>query len=250
MAESIVVHIEDVAFAYNGLPVLSDVSLRIVEKDFAWIVGPNGGGKTTLLKLMIGLLQPQRGEVRLLGERPKDVRSQVGYMPQHASLDPQFPVTVLDVVLMGRLTNFRPLGRIARQDRERAEAALGEAGIADRGREQFSHLSGGQQRRVLIARALASDPKLLLLDEPTANLDLRVEQELFELLQRLNERLTIVMVSHDPAFVSPFVKSVVCVKRHVHVHPTAEIDSEIMSELYGRPIRMVRHDQHFDRGEN
>ncbi|MDX9856634.1 MAG: metal ABC transporter ATP-binding protein [candidate division Zixibacteria bacterium] len=248
MTDSAVINIDNVTFAYNGIPVLHRVNLRVVDRDFAWIVGPNGGGKTTLLKLMIGLLQPSEGSVTVLGKPPHAVRQTIGYMPQHVSLDPQFPVTVLDVVLMGLLGNFHPVGRVSRADRTHALEALSEVGLADSAERQFAHLSGGQQRRILIARALAARPRLLLLDEPTANLDLRIEQEVFELLQRLNEKLTIVMVSHDPAFVSPFVKSVVCVKGHVHVHPTAAIDSEIMSELYGRPIRMVRHDQQFHGG--
>lgn len=248
MGELNVVHIENLTFAYNGESILQNVNIRIVERDFAWIVGPNGGGKTTLLKLIIGLLQPVAGRVSVFGASPRSVRGKIGYMPQHVSLDPQFPVTVEDVVLMGLLGNFHPLGRVSRPDRERARESLCDVGLADSAGEQFAHLSGGQQRRVLIARALASRPGLLLLDEPTANLDLRVEQELFELLERLNERHTIVMVSHDPAFVSPFVKSVVCVNRNVHVHPTAAIDGEIMSELYGRPIRMIRHDRHFKAG--
>lgn len=242
------VELSDVSFAYNGKMVLRDVSLTIAERDFSWIVGPNGGGKTTLLKLMLGLLPPGTGTVRLFGETPKRGRRQVGYMPQQLQHDNRFPVDVVDVVLMGRIENLSPLGFFGRSDREQALAALDEVGLADRAHSRFAELSGGQQRRVLIARALAGQPRLLLLDEPTANLDLRVEEELFELLQLLNQRLTIVMVSHDPAFVSPFVKSVICVKEHVHVHPTADIDSAIMSELYGRAIRMIRHDRHFPNG--
>lgn len=238
------VELINVSFAYNGKTVLRDASLTIAERDFSWIVGPNGGGKTTLLKLILGLLSPAAGTIRLFGESPKRGRRLVGYMPQQLQHDNRFPVDVVDVVLMGRIENASPLGFFGRGDREQALAALHEVGLADRARSRFAELSGGQQRRVLIARALAGQPKLLLLDEPTANLDLRVEEEFFEMLQLLNQRLTIVMVSHDPAFVSPFVKSVVCVKEHVHVHPTADIDSAIMSELYGRPIRMIRHDRH------
>ncbi|MBD3401843.1 ATP-binding cassette domain-containing protein [candidate division GN15 bacterium] len=242
-----IVQLDGVSFSYDGDPVLENVNLSIIEHDFAWIVGPNAGGKTTLVKLIIGLLAPDRGRVSLFGKSPQAARTMVGYMPQHAALDPRFPITAFDIVLMGRLGNRHPLGPIPKADRELAMEALAEVGLADKARTQFASLSGGQQRRLLVARALAGQPKLLLLDEPTANLDIGVEQELFELLQRLNERLTVVMVSHDPAFVSPFVKSVVCVNRTVHTHPTAEIDKDIMSELYGRPIRIIRHDRHFDR---
>jgi zinc transport system ATP-binding protein len=227
---------------------LVDVSLKIEEHDFVWVVGPNGGGKTTLLKLFLGLLKPDRGKVTVLGRRPEATRHLVGYMPQHARLDPHFPVDVMSMVLMGRTGNTHPIGRFSSADRDAARAALAEVGLESLADRPFAAMSGGQQRRLLIARALAADPKVLLLDEPTANLDLRVEEELFGLLQELGSRLTIVMVSHDTAFVSPSVKSVVCVNQHVHVHPTAEVDSEIMSELYGRPIRIIRHDRHFETG--
>lgn len=237
---------DNVSFSYGRTPALIDVSLNIEEHDFVWMVGPNGGGKTTLLKLFLGLLKPDMGKVTVLGRRPGQTRHLIGYMPQHAQLDPQFPVDVMSMVLMGRTGNTHPIGRYSSADREAARAALAEVGLESLAGRPFSAMSGGQQRRLLIARALAADPKILLLDEPTANLDLHVEDELFELLRTLSTRLTILMVSHDTAFVSPSVKSVVCVNRHVHVHPTAEVDSEIMSELYGRPIRIIRHDRHFE----
>ncbi|MEW5994073.1 MAG: ABC transporter ATP-binding protein [Candidatus Zixiibacteriota bacterium] len=241
MSENTLVLLENVWFAYNSRLVLEDVSLTIGRGEFIWMVGPNGGGKTTLLKLMLGLLKPRRGSVRVLGQTPRQARKGIGYMPQQAYLDPHFPVEVLDVVLMGRLGNS--LGPYRRQDKESAARALDQVGLHGTERAPFATLSGGQQRRVLIARALAAEPQLLLLDEPTANLDLAVEEELFELLYRLSEHLTIVMASHDPAFVSQFVERVICVNRTVAIHPTSAIEEGIMNELYGRPVRMVRHDR-------
>ena len=240
----------DVSFSYDKTPVLSDVSLSIGANDFVWVVGPNGGGKTTLLKLFLGLLKPDKGRVTVLGRKPAEARKSIGYMPQHVRLDPQFPVDVLGVVLMGRSGNRHPFGRFTSADRDAARAALAEVGLESLSDRPFAAISGGQQRRLLIARALAAEPEVLLLDEPSANLDFKVGDELFELLRKLSDRLTIVMVSHDAAFVSPSVKSVVCVNRHVHVHPTAQVDSEIMSELYGRPIRIIRHDRHFEMGND
>ncbi len=237
------ISMEDVWFAYRSAPVLRHVHLSIAEKEFVWMVGPNGGGKTTLLKLILGLLSPSRGTVRVFGEAPSQGRRCIGYMPQQAHVDPQFPVEVRDVVLMGRLGKSRALGPYRRRDIEAAEAALREVGLWDLRRRSFATLSGGQQRRVLIARALAGDPKLLLLDEPTANLDLAVEEELFEVLQTLSRQLTIVMASHDPAFVSDSVERVVCVNGTVALHPTSAIEEGMMSELYGRPVRIVRHDR-------
>jgi zinc transport system ATP-binding protein len=236
------VEITDLAFAYNGTEVLCGVNLVIEPRDFVCIVGPNGGGKSTLLKLMLGLLQPGRGQVRVLGAEPRHVLTRVGYMPQHALLDPQFPVTVLDVVLMGRLRAGRPLAFYSREDRARCEQALAEVRLADLRKRSFAELSGGQRQRALIARALAGNPELLLLDEPTTNLDLETEVSLRDLLARLNERMTVVTVTHDLGFVSERVQHVVCVNREVVVHPTSEITGERIAELYRGDMRLVRHD--------
>jgi zinc transport system ATP-binding protein len=243
MPNDVVINIEDVWFSYGRNPVLEEVTLTINEKDFVWIVGPNGGGKTTLLKLMLGILKPRRGSVRVLGMPPERARPRIGYLPQSPELDLQFPVCVMDVVLMGRLDAGWKVGPFRRTDKEAAAGALRAVGLWELHRRPIATLSGGEQRRLLIARALASEPALLLLDEPTANLDRTAEQELYELLQSLNRQVTIVMVSHDPAFVSRFVKRVVCVNRTVVMHPTCEPEQDL-SELYGRDVRLVRHDRH------
>jgi zinc transport system ATP-binding protein len=237
-----VIAIDHLSFSYNGDAVLEDVSLEIAERDFVGFVGPNGGGKTTLLKLMLGLLAPTAGRVRLFGLPPTQARHLMGYMPQHANVDPRFPASVMDVVLMGRVTTGVRLGPYRRADRDAADKALRQVDLFDLRRRPYSELSGGQQQRVLIARALASEPRLLLLDEPTANLDLKMEHDLYDLLKGLNEHLTIVLVSHDLGFVSQFVKRVACVKRRVIVHPTSDITGEIIQEIYGADVRMVRHD--------
>ena len=237
-----VIELEHVGFSYGSQPVLEDVTLTVRERDFLCIVGPNAGGKTTLLKLVLGLLRPSGGTVRVFGGPPARSRSRIGYMPQHASLDPLFPVTVQDVVLMGRLTGSSPFGPYRRRDREEALHALDMLRLADVRRRSFADLSGGQRQRVLIARALVSSPDLLLLDEPTANVDAVLECELFELLNRLNERMTIALVTHDLGFVSRYVKRVVCVNRRVAVHRTSEITGEMIHEIYGSDVCMVRHD--------
>ncbi len=229
-------------FSYDGHPVLEDVNLSIPHGDFVSVVGPNGGGKTTLLKLMLGLLRPSRGEIRVLGLNPDKARPRIGYMPQHAQLDPQFPATVMDVALMGRLGHGRPFGPYSKKDKEAVVKALDQVGLRDVHKKPFSSISGGQRQRLFIARALASEPDLLLLDEPTANLDVVMEGGLYELLQNLNKTLTVVMVSHDLGFVSSLVKSVVCVKCQVASHPTSELTAEIIDEMYGSPMRIVRHD--------
>jgi len=237
-----VIQIEDLSFSYNGDLVLDQVNLAVAEHDFVSLVGPNGGGKTTLLKLILGLLAPTRGKVRVFGGPPHEARPRIGYMPQHAQVDLRFPVSASDVVLMGRLGRAEGLGPHRKADHVAAERALREVGLYDARHRPFGDLSGGQRQRALIARALAADPEMLLLDEPTANLDALMEGELFELLKYLNERMTVLVVSHDLGFVSQFVKSVVCVKRRVVVHPTSEITGEIIQEIYGADVRMVRHD--------
>ncbi len=234
--------INDLWFSYDGYPVLEDVNLSIPRGDFVSVIGPNGGGKTTLLKLMLGLLRPSRGEVQIFGLNPEKARPRIGYMPQHAQLDPQFPATVMDVALMGRLGHGRPFGPYSKKDKEAVVTALDQVGLRDLYKKPFSSISGGQRQRLFIARALASEPDLLLLDEPTANLDVVMEGGLYELLRNLNKTLTVVMVSHDLGFVSSLVKSVVCVKCQVASHPTSELTAEIIDAMYGAPMRIVRHD--------
>ncbi len=240
----VVVRFRDVSYAYaGGQTIFERVSIDIHERDFVSIVGPNGGGKTTFVKLMLGLLDPMNGSVELLGAGPRVTRTHVGYMPQHVQLDLQFPVNVMDVVMMGRLSRQRRIGGFHRDDREAARRALDSVEIGDLADRSFASLSGGQRQRTLIARALASEPRMLVLDEPTANLDIRVEREFYDLLRKLNERLTIVIVSHDLSFVSTYVRTVVCVNRDVHTHPTRAISPEMMSDIYGGRMKIVVHDE-------
>jgi zinc transport system ATP-binding protein len=164
-------------------------------------------------------------------------------MPQLAAMDPSFPVRVIDVVLMGRLGVGAGLGRLGLGDRRAAARALDRVGLGGLERRPFSALSGGQRQRVLLARAIASDPELVLLDEPAANLDQKVEQAFFELLVELNQVSTVVLVSHDLGFVRSFVRTVVCVHRRVHVHPTSALDGEAINQLYDGEVRLVHHDQ-------
>lgn len=241
MADQPIIQLKDVSFSYDGPPVIEHADLDIDTRDFVCVIGPNGGGKTTLLKLMLGLLEPDGGKVRVLGKPPRDTRSGIGYMPQHAHLDPKFPVSVQDVVLMGRLGQTRRLGPYRRRDKQVVGRVLGEVGVQDLAKRAFSSLSGGQRQRVLIARALACEPELLFLDEPTAGLDPAVQDDVYSLLGELNRRLTIVLVSHDVGFVSIHFKSVVCVNRSVHVHPTSELKERGVADLYGREVRMLHY---------
>ncbi len=242
MATASVITLAHVRFGYNGATVLDDVSLEIPAGDFVCLIGPNGGGKTTLLKLLVGLLKPESGEIRLFGRAPAEARARIGYLPQRSELDRQFPASVLDVVLMGRLDS-RLLGPYRPRDRRAALAALEEVEMGGLAGRSFAELSGGQRQRVLIARALCGEPQLLLLDEPTANVDALVGERLLALLKKLNERMTVLLVSHDLAFVSPIIKTVLCVNRKVRSHPMSALTGDHIRELYGGEVYHVRHDR-------
>jgi zinc transport system ATP-binding protein len=236
-----ILRLTGVSFAYDNVPVLRDVSFSIHARESVCIVGPNGGGKSTLLKLILGLLKPDSGEIELFGCRPKAGRHRIGYMPQMVHFDPMFPITVRDVVLMGKLDCISA-GWFSRHHKKLAMEALAELDMADCADRRFSNLSGGQRQRVLIARALVCDPDLLLLDEPTANVDQAVEEDFYATLEKLNARMAIMLVSHDLGFVSRFVKSVICVNRAVHVHPTADLTGRDIREVYGEDMAAIRHD--------
>ena len=234
------ISLNHVTFAYHRQPILEDVSLTVPEKEFACVVGPNGGGKTTLLKLILGLIQPDEGQIQVLGTTPEKARNRMGYMPQYAHLDMNFPATVLDVVLMGRLK--QSVFWFSAKDRDRAMDAIETVGMTSYAHAGFNTLSGGQRQRVLIARALCSRPKILLLDEPTANVDHETEENLFTILTSLNREMTILVVSHDLGFVSKYVKTVICVNRRLVIHPTTVMNGTMIQDIYYGDLKMVRHD--------
>ena len=205
------------------------------------MVGPNGSGKTTLLRILLGLIHPLRGNVRVFGQPPERARHLVGYVPQHADLDSSFPISVVDVVLIGRLGKAPRFGRYRKTDRQAAEEAMEKVEIHDLRNRRFGALSGGQKQRVLMARALVGKPDLLLLDEPTTSIDGRVEQDIYELLKRLNEKVTIILVSHDLGFISSYVKHVACVNRRLVCNPTDEITGGVIEACYGAPVHMIKH---------
>jgi zinc transport system ATP-binding protein len=234
---------DQVSFAYDRETVVDAASFTIAHRDFVGIIGPNGGGKSTLVKLMLGVLKPQKGTIEVLGHAPHRACRRIGYMPQNSQLDPEFPVTALDVVLMGRLGIASPVGPYGSKDRQAALHALDEVGLSDLATRPLRLLSGGQRQRVLIARALAGEPELLILDEPTANLDPAVQDDLYDQLRELNKTITVVIVSHDVGFVSLYFKTVICVSRSVHIHSTGDLTNQQVADMYGREVRLIhRHD--------
>lgn len=237
-----VVAAEDVSFTYDGPLVLEHVSLAVERGEMLGIVGPNGGGKSTLLKIILGLLQPSAGRVRVLGRPPAEGRREVGYVPQSTTFARDFPISVEEAVLIGRLGRTRFLGRYSRRDRAVATEVMEETNIGGLRKRRLGDLSGGQLQRVLIARALASRPQILILDEPTAHMDLRVEEDIFTLLKRLNAQMTIIVVSHDVGFISHYVTRAACLNRSLLCHQTVEISQEMMNKLYGAPVHIIHHD--------
>ncbi len=240
-----VITFKDVSFSYDGAPVLVDVNFAVNHRELVYIVGPNGGGKTTLLKLIMGFLKPKTGEISVFGQSPQRARRRLGYVPQAMNFDPQFPITVMEVVLMGRLGTGGGI-RFSPSDRRQASAAMEQLGVAELASTQFAELSGGMHQRTLIARALTGDPDMLLLDEPTSNVDPHAEDKLLNLIAELNRRLTVLLVSHEPSFVFHGIRSVLCVNRRVRLHPTSDISVETIKGLYEKDMRLIRHDLSYD----
>jgi len=240
--ETPIITVENLYFTYNGEPALANVSFRVEENEFLAIIGPNGGGKSTLVKLILGLLEPDRGIIRVHGKPPSKMAHCFGYVPQDVNINIDFPITVLDVVLMGRL---RQGGRfsMSRKDRHKALDVMETLGVREFAERKIKDLSAGQRERVFIARALAANPEILILDEPTASVDTEGKTELYHLLRELNETKTVIVVSHDLMIVSSYVKSVACVNQTVHYHPNNEITGAMIEMGYQCPVELIAHGQ-------
>jgi zinc transport system ATP-binding protein len=250
---SSVIDIQSLNFSYGSVPTLSRIDLQVADGEFFGIVGPNAGGKSTLLKLILGLLQPQSGRIEVMGQPPCAASRVLGYVPQYPSFSRDFPISVEQVVQLGRLGldhtgrqrggKWHTLwpGRVSRIDREAVRRSLAEVEAGDIAKRQIGSLSGGQLQRVLLARALVGAPRILILDEPTANIDQRMESEIFDLLKELNARMTILVVSHDVAFISRYVSRVACINRTLVCHNTDAIDGNVIQDLYGDHVRMIAH---------
>ncbi len=237
-----IIELEDVSFAYDiGPPALEHITLRVEEGEFLGLVGPNGGGKSTLLKLVLGLLRPASGTVRVAGGAPREARRAIGYVPQYVRFAREFPISVEATVRMGRLGRTRLMGGYRAADRQAAQQAMTETDVLDLRQRPLGTLSGGQLQRVLVARALAGDPRILILDEPTANIDMRAEAEIFDLFKLLNQRMTIVVVSHDIGFISRYVTRVACLNRTLLCHQPAPIGTEMIGRLYGMAVQRIPH---------
>jgi zinc transport system ATP-binding protein len=236
-----VISLQDVWVRYGSTSALEAVNLQVEALDFLGLIGPNGGGKTTLLKVLLGLIVPQRGNVKVFDRPVRQARPYIGYVPQGLEFDRAFPIRVAEVVRMGRLGRGKLFRSHNAQDEAIVRRSLAQVGMADLGDRPIGALSGGQRQRVYIARALASEPQLLLLDEPTANVDSKVQQSIYELLQELNQTLTIVMISHDLGAVSRSVKTVGCLNRRLHYHNDRRLTPQMIEATYQCPVDLIAH---------
>lgn len=238
---SAVISFDQVSYAYGHSNVLEDINVDIQAEEFFGVIGPNAAGKSTMLKLMLGMLNPTKGKISVMGKSPRQACQQIGYVPQFPSFPRNFPINVEDVVLLGRLGKGKRLGAFSRRDRQIAQESLTVVEIADLATIPIKDLSGGQVQRMLIARALASEPEILVLDEPTANIDVQAEENIFALLKRYNRHMTIIVVSHDIAFISAYVSRVGCLNKTLVCHETEAISGKTIEELYGAPVKMIHH---------
>lgn len=235
MAE--IVEIHDASAGYNGDMVLRNVDLTISDLDYIGVIGPNGGGKTTLVKLILGLIKPMQGSVIF---HSQDDPNFVGYLPQVSQIDKQFPITVLDVVLSGLMSVKGRFGSYSSSDKSKAMDVLELMGIKGLSKRSIGELSGGQMQRVYLGRAIIAGPRLLILDEPNTFVDNKFEHDLYELLIELNKKMAILMVSHDVGTITSYVKTIACVNRNLHYHPSNIITQSQLAS-YNCPIQLITH---------
>lgn len=244
-----VIRCEALSVELDGVTVLRELSFSVDEGEFLAVVGPNGGGKTTLLRVLLGLQKPSTGSVRVFGLDPGSTPGRTGYVPQRLFFDRDFPLSVMDAVLMGRIALKSPFQRYSKTDREAAGEALRTVGLSSLANRRIGALSGGELQRVLIARALAGQPELLLLDEPTASVDPEMKTTIYDLLDNLRKTMTIVLVTHDTGTVSRFVSRVLCLNCSMVLRepPSAHSGNRALEEVYPYSVDLLVHHADKDR---
>ncbi len=239
--DDVAIRLDDVWVRYGEVTILESIDLTIRRRDFLCLMGPNGGGKTTLLKVILGLIKPTHGRVSVLGDRPERKRRFIGYVPQISRFNYDFPITVLDVVLMGRIRHAGLLRRYSAEDRESAYRAIEAVDMLNYIDKKVSDLSGGEIRRVLIARALAVNPEILLLDEPMVSLDKSTKTKIYELLKDLNEdrKVTIILVSHDISAAPTYAEKIAILNRRILYYGSKEDGWRLLEEAYGDHMNLA-----------
>ena len=242
MKRKIAIRIRNLSLGYGKDLILKDINLDIYEKEYLGIIGPNGGGKTTLIKAILGLLRPLEGSISIYGASPEMGRVHIGYVPQFAEYDKDYPISVWDVVLMGRRNKRGIIPWYSGEDKKRALEALETVNVLDLKEKQIGSLSGGQRQRVFIARALVSKPKILLLDEPTASVDHEMEESIYNTLVELNKEITILLVTHDVGVISSYVNRIVCLNRDAFTtHDEMLLSKEMLEKSYRCPVDLISH---------
>ncbi len=226
---------------YERETILHDINLDVYPGDFIGLIGPNGGGKSTLLKVVLGLLPSQRGEVRVLGMQPRHGRRYIGYVPQFVESDRDFPISVWETVSLGLVSGWVPFRHFSKREQARIQEALDVVGISDLQHKPMGTLSGGQRQRVFIARALVSDPQILLFDEPTASIDPNVTKDVYALLRRLNQQMAILLITHDMMAISSYTKTIACLNRKLIYHNSKELTHEMLDAAYNCPVDLIAH---------
>lgn len=217
-----VIDIKHLSFAYEKQMILEDINLSVEEKDFLAIIGPNGGGKSTLLKLILGINTLKKGSISVLGEEPSKSLTQIGYVPQNTNINTDFPIKAIEVVMMGHVGGKRPLFGYGKDEVLCAMGALAQVGMEDFAQTKIGSLSGGQRQRVMIARALCAHPQILILDEPTSSIDITGQKEIYELLKMLNESITILVVSHDISVILEYANKAAHVNKTLSYHDISD----------------------------
>lgn len=244
MNKPIAVSLENVNCSYGSYNVLSGISASFPASEMTAIIGPNGGGKTTLLKVIAGLIRPDNGTVHIFGESIRAAREKVliGYVPQAAQFDRHFPIKVEDVVLSGTLHHqWVPFKRYTSTDRQKAKKVMEDMGLFGLRKRQIGQLSGGQLQKVLISRALINDPKLLLLDEPTASIDTQTKNQIYTKLSDLTPEISIIIVTHDMAAISSYFDTIACLNRKIHYHGAEKLTASVIGETFGCPVDLIAH---------
>jgi zinc transport system ATP-binding protein len=230
--------LKDITVGYNGSEVLTDVNIKIKAQDFIGVIGPNGGGKTTLVRVMLGLLKPWHG--RIIRNSAISEGAGVGYLPQINNIDRKFPISVRDVIVSGLMDGNQLLKRFSKSDYQKADQLMHEMGVYTLKKKPIGELSGGQLQRVFLCRSVISSPRLLILDEPNTYVDNLFESELYEKLKLLNESMAIIIVSHDIGMISAYVKTIACVNNRLHYHESNIISEEQLLS-YNCPIKLITH---------
>lgn len=237
-----IVEIRELSIYYGSTCALNNINLNIKKRDFLGVIGPNGGGKTTLLKAMLGFIKPKSGSILVNGKCLPLTKEKIAYVPQYTKFDRSFPIKVIDVVLMGLLDKSKLfLHKYSKKDHEIALKVMEQLELSDLRERQIGQLSGGQLQKVLIARSLVHKPNILLLDEPTASMDARARTNIYKILQDLNQEITIVVVTHDTSFISSHIKTIACLNQQLYYHGEPALDEALVQQIYGCPVEILAH---------